>query len=334
MRHERIDCFENGEYQYAPACGFRPNLRTYLHEGGDKRPCVLVIPGGGYRFVSPSEGEIVAKRFYGMGYQAFVGTYKVNLLDREPLKNRPLEDLSRMVRIIRGRAEEFRVDPGRVVICGFSAGAHLCGSLCVHWQEVPDRNPRWAGVSNRPDGAILSYPVITSGEFAHRDSFNALIGTEPSAEDLAWASLETQVTENTPPVFLWQTVTDEIVPVENSYLMAMALKAAGVPFAHHVFPKGKHGLSLANGDWANGRFGEPYTLEQPLCTEEAVKQGKAEASPAARERIEGFCALARISGDRQMGEPAPDAAVWPDLAAAWMSQGDALVTSRGEEHED
>ena len=319
MRCERINCFADGEYDYAPACGFQPNLRTYLHGDAEVRPCVLVIPGGGYRFVSPAEGELVAKRFYNLGYQTFVGTYTVNLLDREPLKTRPLKDIARMVRIIRGRAEEFRVDPGKIVICGFSAGAHLCGTLCVHWQEAEEDNPLWSGVSCRPDGAILSYPVITSGEFAHRDSFTALLGARPTAKALKWASLETQVTENTPPVFLWQTATDELVPVENSYLMAQALKAKGIPFAHHVFPEGQHGLSVADEDWANFRLGEHYTLEQAACTAKAVRSGETKAGPAARERVEWFCAMEKADPEGiPKGKPVPDVAVWPELADNWM----------------
>lgn len=92
-------------------------------------------------------------------------------------------------------------------------------------------------------------------------------------------SLEKQVTEKTPPIFLWQTATDEMVPVENSYLMAAALKQAGIALAHDVFPKGKHGLSLANEDWAAHRYGEPYTREQMACTEQAIQAGLTNADP-------------------------------------------------------
>ena len=97
MRHERIDVWENSEYSYPAAFGFQPNLRTYLHEDGEDRPCVLVIPGGGYRMVAPSEGEIVAKWFYDHGYQAFVGTYTTDYLGMNPLKTQPLKDLSRIM---------------------------------------------------------------------------------------------------------------------------------------------------------------------------------------------------------------------------------------------
>ncbi len=317
MRHERIDLWDKAEYNYSAAFGFMPNLRTYLHEDGEARPCMLVIPGGGYRFVSPSEGEIVAKWFYEKGYQAFVGTYTTDLLGKEPLKMQPLKDISRMVRIIRSRAGEFGVLPEKIVICGFSAGAHLCGSLCVHWQDVPDE--KYPEISNRPAGAILSYPVITSGEFAHRDSFTALLGPEASAEELEYMSLETQVTASTPPVFLWQTVTDEAVPVENSYLMAQALHRAGVPFEHHVFPKGRHGLSMSSEDWAMGRYGDSYPAEQSACIAKAMEAGELDPVPEAQ----GFLTFILHPETLDLSQfpmptPVPEVAVWPALADTWI----------------
>ena len=319
MPHERINIWNEGEYSYSAAFGFQPNLRTYLHEDTVQRPCVLVIPGGGYRMVSPTEGEIVAKCFFEKGYQTFVGTYTTNFLGKEDLKTQPLRDISRMVRLIRARAEEFHLRPDRLVICGFSAGAHLCGSLCVHWKDVPD--PLYPNQSNRPDGAILSYPVITAGEFAHRDSFNALLGTQPDPEELEYMSLEKQVTSETPPVFLWQTATDELVPVENSYLMAMALKKAGVPFAHHVFPRGIHGLSLANEAWASGKFGEPYCMEQMMGIARAYQAGETNVPKEALEFLNFFTRPeASATASFPTAHPVPEVSVWPELADQWMRE--------------
>ena len=319
MRSERIDIWEQEEYSYPAAFGFRPNLRTYLHEDSRVRPCVLVIPGGGYRMAAPSEAEIVAKCFYEKGYHTFVGTYTNNLLGLAPLKLLPLHEISRMVRLIRSRAQEYRIHPEQIVVCGFSAGAHLCGSLCVHWQDVEDS--RYAGVSNRPDGAILSYPVITSGPFAHRDSFTALLGDHPSDEELDYMSLEKQVTGRTPPVFLWQTVTDETVPVENSYLMAEALRKAGIPFEHHVFPKGAHGLSLSNQDWAERRFGEPYTMEQLVCIAAAARDGRISMSREHLGMLDYILHPETAPASLfPANPPVKEAAVWPDLADVWMRE--------------
>ena len=319
MRQERINIWQDGEYKYSAAFGFEPNIRSYLHEDAEERPCVLVIPGGGYRMVSPTEGEIVAKWFFERGYQTFVGTYTTNLLGMEPLKAQPLNDISRMIRLIRSQAKEFHIAQGQIILCGFSAGAHLCGSLCVHWKDVSD--PRYGDFSNRPDGAILSYPVITAGEFAHRDSFTALLGDGAGEEELNYMSLEKQVTADTPPIFLWQTVTDEVVPVENSYLMAMALKKAGVSFEHHVFPDGRHGLSLSNEDWAEGRFGEPYPMEQIACLAKAAEEGKVTVPSEALGMLNFFLHPETVPANAlPSNQPVRQVAVWPELADQWIRE--------------
>ena len=99
----------------------------------------------------------------------------------------------------------------------------------------------------RPNGMILSYPVISSGKFAHTGSFEALLGADSSdPEKRKKQSLEFQVTTDTPPTFLWHTVTDDCVPVENSLLFFEALHKYKVPVELHLYPTGVHGLSLAN----------------------------------------------------------------------------------------
>lgn len=213
--------------------------------------------------VSAAEGELVALKFYHKGFNATVVTYTTCMLGPEPVRLQPLKDLSKAVVYLRRHREGYGIDEHRVTICGFSAGAHLCGSLAVHGDGPQIQlGGEYAVISNRPDAVVLSYPVITSGEYAHRDSFAALLGEDASKEDLEYMSLELHVTKNTPPVFLWQTATDEAVPVENSYLFAQSCKKAGVPFEHHVFRRGMHGLSLANEDWANGNFGGLYCMKQ------------------------------------------------------------------------
>ena len=254
---DKITLWEQEEYQYPLSCGFIPNMRLYLHEDDSVRPCILIAPGGGYCVVSPSEGEIVAKKFYDMGYQAAVITYTTNLLMSTPLNKQPMMDLMRAIRYVRKNEENLKVN--QVILCGFSAGAHAVGTVGVHFDEIEDK--KYPGISARPDALILSYPVITSGEYAHRDSFNTLLGFSPSQEDLNYMSLEKHVSDNTPPCFIWQTATDELVPVKNSYLFANALQEHHILYSLHIFSKGHHGLSLADKTWANEEFGEPYTLE-------------------------------------------------------------------------
>lgn len=329
---EEIRIWEREEYHYPLAGEFIPNLHTYLHGDGKTRPAMLVVPGGGYAMVSPTEGEIVAKRFYDEGYQAFVLTYTTNVLCLHPLETQPLADISRAVRLLRARAEEFCLDPQRLACCGFSAGGHLVGSLAVHWKEQAPAAGWEKGIPNRPDGVILSYPVITSGEKAHRDSFVFLLGKNAPEEKLRWASLETQVTADAPPAFLWHTITDGLVPVENSLLYMEACRQTGVPCELHLFQEGHHGMSLANKDWAAGRFGasSSYAMEQHWQTLKALHRQCPERIPApfaqaARsETLAEFAAAWEkgLHGDGAARKAKADAGIsqWPSLAAAWLNR--------------
>lgn len=331
MIHKRIDLWNENEYSYPMAFGFVPNVVSYLHEAEEDnpwpagvrkhegRPCILVVPGGGYGFVSPTEGEIVAKEFYNRGFQAFVLTYTTNLLMSAPLGNQPLKDISRAIRMIRKDAKQFQVDPTRLAVCGFSAGGHLSGSVCVHYQDIIDEDSDYTGISNRPDAAILAYPVITSGEYAHEGSFQALLGQEAAAKEKQYMSLEKQVTPQTPPCFLWQTATDASVPVQNSYLFAEACERAQIPYAHHVFSQGHHGLSLANEVWAAGEYGTPYTMEQTVRLVERIKTDGLQVPEEAKVTLQQY----DDSGNpiaTQGNQVNHEAAVWPELAESWLRQ--------------
>ena len=169
---------------------------SYIHEDREIHPAMVIVPGGAYRNASPSEAHLPAETFYRYGYNVFVLVYTVNLLDT-PLKMQPLQDISRAVRMIRSKADRYSVDPDRVAVCGFSAGGHLAASLCVHYKDVMDPDERFNGWTNRPDAAILAYPVITSGQYTHVDSMLALLGSEPGADELEYMSLEKHVSADT-----------------------------------------------------------------------------------------------------------------------------------------
>lgn len=312
--------WQPSEYSYPMSGGFIPSITSYIHPDNSPRPAMLVTPGGGYCFVSPTEGGPVAEKFYDAGYNAFVLTYTVNPLSSCPLRLQPLQDISRAVRFIRKNAAGFHVDPHKLAICGFSAGGHLCASLCVHWKDIADPDPAYNQFSNRPNAAILSYPVITSGPLAHRGSFNALLGEDASPEDLAYMSLEKHVDQDTPPCFLWQTAADDVVPVENSYLFAQACHAAHVDYAHHVFTKGWHGLSLANDAWLRHDHGEPYTTEQLAALREKAKAG--ELPGVAPDAFEGFFApqgeIDPVEKEKLV-KACKIVEVWPQLAIAWLA---------------
>lgn len=253
---------------------FKPTLTTYILDGKTgaehstltnsaqgtsqngsadscrKRPAVLVLPGGGYAFTSPREAEPIALQFNAAGYHAFVLDYSV-----APAKHpQPLLDAARAMCIIRENAEEWGIYSDKIAVCGFSAGGHLAASLGVHWDKKYLENVEGIEIGkNRPDALILCYPVITSGEYAHRGSFINLLGENPNSELLYEMSLENHVSEKTPTAFIWHTFTDASVPVENSLLFAQALREKNVPFELHIYPEGPHGLSLANEETAEGR---------------------------------------------------------------------------------
>ena len=113
---------EKEEYSYEGAHGFIPVMVSYMHEDDKIHPAMIVVPGGGYRQVSRTEAHLVAMDFYEADYNVFVLVYTVNPLDEVPLEMQPLQDISRVIRMIRGKAEEYRITPEQIAVCGFSAG--------------------------------------------------------------------------------------------------------------------------------------------------------------------------------------------------------------------
>lgn len=208
------------------------------------RPAVLVCPGGGYHFTSAREATPIAMEFLAAGIDAFVLHYSC-APDGVSFPTQLLQVL-KAVQTIRENAEEWNIDPDKIVVCGFSAGGHLAASSGVFWNAEFLKKYGFSGELHKPNGLILAYPVITSGDQAHRGSFENLLQGQYTEEMLALTSVENQITEHTPPTFLWHTFTDTGVPPQNSLLFASALAAHKVPFELHIYPEGSHGLSLAN----------------------------------------------------------------------------------------
>ncbi|HWT76914.1 MAG TPA: alpha/beta hydrolase [Mobilitalea sp.] len=211
------------------------------------RPLVLICPGGGYRFVSDREAEPIAIQLNAMGIHTCVLRYSIF----PAMFPTAVTQLAKAVAYVREHAKEWHVKSDKIVVAGFSAGGHLAASLGTLWHEkfledimqIPKEN-------YQPNGLLLSYPVITSGEYAHRDSFQALL--QDRYEELVdKMSLEKQVTEFTPRTFVWHTFEDGLVPVENALLFTQALNEKKVPFELHIYPKGGHGLSLASEETKN-----------------------------------------------------------------------------------
>lgn len=252
MLHECLKIHVDYKKAEAIQDGYQPLLYTYLLDRSEampmqiKRPAVIICPGGGYSFKSDREGEPVAMRFLAAGIHAFVLQYSVS----PSLYPSAVLELAAAVKLVRENAESWGICPDRIFIAGFSAGGHLCASLGTLWDEQlfekafdwnKGKEKNW-----RPDGMILSYPVITFGEFGHAGSRNNLLGPDISLEQARLLSLETRVGLEAVPAFLWHTYEDGAVPVENSLQFAMALRKAKVPFELHIYEKGGHGLSLCD----------------------------------------------------------------------------------------
>ena len=275
MITERIDLWEKDEYNYEAAYGFVPNIRTYMHEDNEERPSILVIPGGAYCMVVPSEGEFIARKFYDRGMNTFVLTYTTDITTAFPLYKQPLKDASRAVSMVRKVLTERGLKDSKIFVMGFSAGGHLAGCMGVHYFDEEIEAAALKGFSNKPDGAILSYPVVTMGEFTESFSKLNLVGPNPTGELEDYFSVEKQVTDKTVPFFIWATAKDGLVSCENSLLLSMALKSKWIMHELHIFNHGDHGLSYPNEEFFNGINYGDYTFEQVNRAVRAVKDGTA-----------------------------------------------------------
>jgi acetyl esterase/lipase len=209
---------------------------------------VVVCPGGGYAMLATGhEGRAVAEWLNEYGISAFVLRYRHGPRYQHPW---PLRDAQRAMRMVRAHAQEWRVDPDRLGILGFSAGGHLASTVGTHIESgdstAADSLVRF---STRPDFMTLVYPVISmTDSFAHKWSRKMLLGANPDSSRMRRLSSEQQVTEQTPPTFLVHTGEDDGVPAENSVYFYLALRRHGVPAEMHLYEQGGHGFGLAPSD--------------------------------------------------------------------------------------
>jgi acetyl esterase/lipase len=224
---------------------------------------VVICPGGGYGgLVVSGEGHGIAQWLNEHGIAGMVLEYRL------PRGNyhRPLLDAQRALRVVRSRAKEWKIDPQRIGIMGFSAGGHLASTAGTHFDKgdggSADPVER---LSCRPDFLVLVYPVITMGEKTHGGSRKNLMGDSPPLELIELLSNEKQVTDRTPPTFLTHAKTDAVVPVEHSRMFYAALRAHRVPAEFQEFPEGNHGYS--------GYKGKEWDAWQKRCLEWLAEQG-------------------------------------------------------------
>lgn len=223
-----------------------------------RRPAVIIVPGGGYGYVSKREGEPVAAEFFAKGFQTFVLTYEVGGENGYPYPEQFLE-LASAVDYVKKHAEEFYVNKDEVFVVGFSAGGHLTGNLAVDYENVPQIAGR--DLDCKPTAVGLCYPVISKIN-GHQGSYeNLLYGYTDEAKEelLKKLNLDEAVTEKTVPSFLWTTAEDICVPPDNAIRYALACNKKKVQFELHVYPHGGHGKSIASRE-----INDDETLDQ-IC---------------------------------------------------------------------
>lgn len=211
-------------------------------------PAMIVCPGGGYGSLAANhEGRQVANFLNSLGMAAFVLRYRLGPKYHHPVQ---LGDAQRAIRTVRAKSADWRIDPSRIGIMGFSAGGHLAMTASTIFDGgAADAADPIDRAGSRPDFTVLGYPVISmTAAWTHQGSKRNLLGDPPDADLAAKLSGEKAVTKETPPTFIFQTNQDTAVPAENAVHYYLALRQNGVAAEMHVFERGPHGVGLANND--------------------------------------------------------------------------------------
>ena len=216
----------------------QPSLKPFPVKGS--KGAVVVIPGGGYHFKAPHEGDPICMMLNETGISAYTLDYRVAPCN----KFAPLSDANRAVKVLRSMGYE------KVAVLGFSAGGNLACNAATHYDKGnPDSSDPIDKYSSRPDDFVPCYAVVSCISHTHIGSVRNLLGSE--CESLIWQryfSAEENITPDTPSAFIWHTMKDNLVPVENALNLASAMSAKGVPYEMHIFPFGGHGMGLAEND--------------------------------------------------------------------------------------
>jgi acetyl esterase/lipase len=212
---------------------------------------MIVLPGGGYAQHAGHEAEPVAGWLGEIGVQASVFRYPLNV--RHPA---PLDALR--AEIGRRRAAGAQ----RIGLIGFSAGGHLAGLAALAPGAAPEQTVQFA---------VLGYAITSMETETYRPARLILLGEDASPQLRRSTSLDSLVTQQSPPFFVWHTAEDPYVPPEHTYRFAGALAASDVPHAVHMFTYGPHGLGLAEGA---GEAAIWTTLAKAWIHEQAAPPGR------------------------------------------------------------
>ena len=221
-----------------------PSL-TVFHPEHPNGTVMIICPGGGYGgLVTGPEGTNIA---IWLNKNNIIGAV---LEYRLPRGNSalPLLDAQRAIRLARSRATDWKADPDRIGIMGFSAGGHLASTAGTHFEPANDKTADLIErSSSRPDFMVLIYPVVTMGPLTHGGSKFNLLGSSPTQSSVDYFSNEKQVTDLTPSTFIAHAMDDSLVVPDNSRLFTKALKEHQIAVEYLELPSGGHGLNGYKG---------------------------------------------------------------------------------------
>ncbi len=206
-----------------------PTLTLYAPKANNTHVAVLVFPGGAYHILAIDlEGTEVCNWLNSIGVNCILVKYRVPDSGPYPKSASALQDAQRAMGLVREHAAEWKIDPDKVGVLGFSAGAHLAAALSTHHTErMYPRVDAADQLSCTPNFAVVLYP-----------------GYLAIAEDHYSFNPDLPVNSRTPPTFLLQTEDDHVAHVESSIAYFLALKHADVPVEMHIYTEGVHGYGL------------------------------------------------------------------------------------------
>lgn len=245
---QKIPLYSSGKIPFAKEKTDTPTITIYRAakpaKGGVS---VIVCSGGGYGGRANSvEGIPACRKLNEAGITAFLVDYRIPKADKMDHKELvPLTDAQRAIQYVREHARDYKINPNKLGIMGFSAGGHLVSTVGTHFDTTQLDNP--GHISLRPDFMVLVYPVISFADsLTHQGSRMNLVGPEITADEISYYSNELKVTDRTPPTYITSGLDDRIVKVQNSLLFAAALKQHKIPVELFLYERGAHGYGAFN----------------------------------------------------------------------------------------
>lgn len=232
---EKVDLWDKIDTEETPCM-------SIFHPINQTADCaILIFPGGGYQCLAPHESKPYAEFFAANGMLSAVVDYRF-FPHSFPI---PLQDAQRAIQLLRYNASKYGIDKNKIAVMGSSAGAHLAATLSTYRELITDCNDEISQESIIPNAQILCYGVLTLVHpYAHKNSAVRFLGERK--DELENNLSPILIADNkTPQAFLWHTLSDNVVFVENSLDYVKRLHQVGVKAELHIFPDGEHGLGLS-----------------------------------------------------------------------------------------